>query len=250
MQERERDIVAGLVILMLILWGGFLIHRSPEFAGSFTGFILGSIAAFLMFIPLVYMFIKRIKLLKKQVTSHVPMRTLLAWHIYAGVLGPILALLHSGHRFESPLGISLIVLMLITVLSGFVGRYLMSQFSSEIRDKKKILADLQADYHRIADSLCQHAKQPIADLAIRQPILDFLLLFTGMSEQHNNNGRSAILLQLVDAMSDVEYSIKIHETFKLWFARWLKFHIVISLILYTLLIFHIGSEIYFGLRWL
>jgi hypothetical protein len=28
-------------------------------------------------------------------------------HIYAGVLGPILGVLHSGHRFESPLGIAL-----------------------------------------------------------------------------------------------------------------------------------------------
>lgn len=250
MQERERDIVTGLVILMLIVWGGFLFHRSPEFAGSFTGFILGSIAAFLMFIPLMYMFIKRIKRLKKQVTPHVRMRTLLAWHIYAGVWGPILALLHTGHRFESLLGISLIVLVLITVLSGFIGRYLMSQFSSDIRDKKKILADLQADYHRIANTLCQQAKQPIAELAIRRPVLGPLLIFAGMSEQRNNHGNSALLLQLVDAMSDVEYSIKIHEIFKLWFSRWLKFHIVISLILYALLIFHIGSEIYFGLRWL
>lgn len=250
MQERERDVVTGLVVLMLILWGGFLLHRSPEFAGSFTGFILGSIAALLMFIPLVYMIIKRIRSLKKRVTKTVRMRTLLAWHIYAGVLGPVLALLHTGHRFESSLGIGLTVLMLITVLSGFIGRYLMSQFSSEIRDKKAMLATLEADYHRVADSLCQHAKQPLVDMAIRRPILAPVFLLSESSEQRAGRARSTKLLRIVDAMSDLEYSIKIHETFKLWFARWLKFHIVISLILYVLLIFHIGSEIYFGLRWL
>ena len=250
MQERERDVVTGLVVLMLILWGGFLLHRSPEFAGSFSGFILGSIAALLMFIPLVYMIIKRIRPLKKRVTKTVRMRTLLAWHIYAGVLGPVLALLHTGHRFESPLGISLTVLVMITVLSGFVGRYLMSQFSSEIRDKQKMLTTLKTDYHRVADSLCQHAKQPLVDFAIRRPLLAPVFLLSESSEQRADRDRSTMLLRIVDAMSDLEYSIKIHETFKLWFSRWLKFHIVISLILYVLLVFHIGSEIYFGLRWL
>lgn len=58
------------------------------------------------------------------------------------------------------------------------------------------------------------------------------------------------VLQLIDSLSDVEYSIKIHDTAKLWFKRWLKFHIVISLLLYVILIFHIVTEIYFGLRWL
>jgi hypothetical protein len=250
MQESERDVVTGLVVLMLILWGGFLLHRSPEFAGSFTGFILGSMAALLMFIPLVYMIIKRIRSLKKRVTQTVRMRTLLAWHIYAGVLGPVLALLHTGHRFESPLGIGLTVLMLITVLSGFIGRYLMSQFSSEIREKQKMLANLKADYHRVADSLCQHAKQPLVDFTIRRPLLAPVFLLSKSSEQRAGRARSGMLLQIVDAMSDLEYSIKIHETFKRWFGRWLKLHIVISLTLYVLLIFHIGSEIYFGLRWL
>jgi hypothetical protein len=250
MKESERNVVTGLVALMMILWGGFLVHRSPEFAGSLTGGILGIVAALLMFIPLIYMIIKRIKPLKKRITATVRMPTLLAWHIYAGVVGPILALLHTGHRFESPLGISLTVLMLITVLSGFIGRYLMSQFSSEIRDKQKMLKSLRTDYHRIADTLCQRAKQPLAELIIKRSLLAPLFLFSADSKRHADRRRSNMLLQIVDAMSDLEYSVKMHEAFKNWFGRWLKFHIVISLALYILLIFHIGIEIYFGLRWL
>lgn len=250
MKERERDVVTGLVVLMTILWGGFLFHRSPEFAGSLSGGILGILAALLMFVPLVYMIIKRIKPIKRRITATVRMPTLLAWHIYAGVVGPILALLHTGHRFESPLGISLTVLMMVTVLSGFIGRYLMSQFSSEIRDKQKMLQALQSDYHRLADKLCQRAKQPLAELSIKRSLLTPLLLFSSASGKHTGRRKSAKLLQIVDAMSDLEYSVKMHEAFKSWFGRWLKFHIVISLVLYVLLVFHIGIEIYFGLRWL
>ena len=40
MKERERIIVTGLVTLMFILWLGFLVHRSPRFAGSLWGGVL------------------------------------------------------------------------------------------------------------------------------------------------------------------------------------------------------------------
>jgi hypothetical protein len=56
-------------------------------------------------------------------------------------------------------------------------------------------------------------------------------------------------LRLAESMADLEYAIKTHETFKRWFSRWLKFHIVISVILYVLLALHVWSGIHFGLRW-
>jgi hypothetical protein len=37
---------------------------------------------------------------------------------------------------------------------------------------------------------------------------------------------------------------------KRWFGRSLKLHIALSVILYVLLALHIGSGIFFGLRWL
>jgi hypothetical protein len=61
-------------------------------------------------------------LLKKVVTQRVSMRTLLTWHIYAGIVGPILAILHTGHKFNSSLGIALTAMMILVTLSGFVGR--------------------------------------------------------------------------------------------------------------------------------
>ena len=56
-------------------------------------------------------------------------------------------------------------------------------------------------------------------------------------------------MRLAESMADLEYAIKTHETFKRWFAAWLKLHIVISLILYGLLALHIWAGIHFGLRW-
>ena len=52
MRERERMVVGGLVVLMLLLWLGLVVHRSPRFAGSLEGAVLGIAAAVLMAAPL------------------------------------------------------------------------------------------------------------------------------------------------------------------------------------------------------
>ncbi len=40
-----------------------------------------------------------------------------------------------------------------------------------------------------------------------------------------------------------------HEAFKRWFGKWLKLHIVISVLLYVLLALHVWAAVHFGLRW-
>src|SRR5262245_53965688 len=98
MREHERLIVGGLVSLLLILTPGFLVHFDPRFAGSFAGFVLGVAAALLMLATLVYLMFKRIDGLRRRA----PMRLVLQAHVIAGVTGPLLAMLHSGHKFQSP----------------------------------------------------------------------------------------------------------------------------------------------------
>ncbi len=104
--ERERTIIGGLLLLQLILWLGFLVHRSPRFPGSLTGGVLGVSAALLMILPpLVYSAAKRIEFFKQIVSKRISLGTLLTWHVYTGIVASILAILHTGHRFESNLGI-------------------------------------------------------------------------------------------------------------------------------------------------
>ncbi|QEG35803.1 hypothetical protein [Bythopirellula goksoeyrii] len=254
MKERERILVTALVVLMLITWLGFPFHESPRFAGSLWGGVFGVTGALLMLAPLAYMIVKRVKPLKQYTTKFVSKRTLLAWHIYAGVLGPILVVIHSGHKYESPLGIALTAMTLLVVLSGFVGRYLMQQFSQEIREKKTLLDGLKAIYDQIRTKLVtQH--QPA--LAI-QPFTGFFSRLTAsffLSENSADFSSSAEtpspreMVRLAESIADVEYAIDTHGKFKTWFGKWLKFHIVISFILYGLLILHVWTAIHFGLRW-
>lgn len=251
MKERERAVISGLVVLMGILWLGFLVHRSPRFAGSSWGGVLAVFGGLLMLVPVPYAFVKRIKPLKKVVTRRVSMRTLLAWHIYAGILGPILVLLHSGHKFESPLGVVLTATTLVVVVSGFVGRYLLGRFSQEIREKKAMLSKLGAAYERACAELASRPDQAAALRPFSGRVSRLLVGFFVSAPAVEPAGATSpgTLLGLADSIADVEYAIGTHERFKRWFGRWLKWHIAVSLLLYAFLGLHVWASVHFGLRW-
>ncbi|MBL8765154.1 MAG: hypothetical protein JNM07_12885 [Phycisphaerae bacterium] len=252
MQERERPIVTGLVLLLVVLTLGFYIHRDPRFPGSLTGGVLGISAAALMLLPLVYLIIKRIPPLKRAVTPAVSMQTLLAIHIYAGVLAPILGILHSGHKFQSPLGIALTTMMVVVALSGFVGRSLMGQIAAGARDQQQLLSGLRREYDRIADDLVQSPEQA----ATLRPLAGFFTRLAAPFFVRDRSGptgpapAAARALRLSESMADVEYAIKSHDIAKAAFGRWLACHIVIAIVLYALLAVHVWSVWYFGIRWL
>ncbi len=57
-------------------------------------------------------------------------------------------------------------------------------------------------------------------------------------------------MRLAESIADLEYAIKTHELLKRRTSRWLKIHIITSCAFYILLILHIWSAIYFGIRYL
>jgi len=244
MKDRERIIVSGLVLLMLLTWLGFAFHRSPDFAGSFWGGVLGVSGAALMLVPLLYLFIKRIPPLKKIATKHISMRTWLTIHIYAGIFGPILVILHTGHKFESALGIALTGMTLIVVISGFIGRYLMSFISGELREKRATLTSLRKEYDLLA-AQTSGALAPSESEEVKHPLRARLTAWL----QPTSHPGVVKALHLAGAIADLEYAIASNEKFKRAFSTWLKLHIVISFTLYGLLGLHIWASIHFGLRW-
>lgn len=245
MKEPDRHVIASLTVLMLLLWLGFVVHRSPRFAGSLWGGMLGISGALLMLVPLLYLIVKRIPILREMVTKQVSMRTLLAWHIYAGILGPILALLHTGHKFVSPLGIALTAFMMIVALSGFAGRYLMSHFTETIREKKEMLTQLEIAYWQTVGQTASLTDQ----IAFSPSFGRFRPRMAGIFSGRGASTVPTHVLQLVESMADLEYALKTHETFKRLFTGWLRFHIFISFLLYALLFLHVWAGIHFGLRW-
>ena len=251
-KERDGAIVGGLTFLLILLWLGFFVHRSHRFAGSVTGHAIGIAGATLMLVPLAYVFIKRVPGLKRVVTQRVPMRTLLAWHIYAGVLGPVLVLIHTGHHFHSPLGIALTAMTIIVALSGYIGRYLMKSIGEDLRTKKALLREAQEAFEALrahsssASPQVLAAPHPMGLLGkLRSALFDDALAPPSKSTQFAQRSLRVAALQ-----ADLEYAVRTQESVKKVFGKWLKVHIGISFLLYALLALHVWASIHFGLRWL
>lgn len=238
MRERERAVVSGIFAVLLVAWLGFFVHRSPRFPGSATGAAFGIGGALLMLVPLAYVIVKRVPKLRALVTKRVSLRTLLAWHVYAGIVGPLLALVHTGHRFDSTLGIALTATMLILVVSGYVGNYLYAYTSRELHEKRSMLVRLQMELEKARAELQPGALAHVGALSF---------LAAGAV---GLDAPSLRAVRIIDAIADVELAIRARSLFERWFRRWLWLHIALSVVLYALLAAHVWAGIYYGLRWL
>lgn len=222
MSETEKISVGALLSALALVVPGFLLHVAPRFSGSFVGSLFGIAGATLLVLLLIYSLVKRFPWLKERATKHASLRALLGFHIYAGVIGGLLGIIHTGHKFHSPLGIGLVTAMLTVIFTGFIGRYYLADVGSDLREQQQMLAVLRTRYDRSAAALAGGPADPLP------------VSFMG----------------LIDGIAELEYSIEGRETLKLIFSRWMVVHIAAAIVMYSLLALHIWNGVYYGLRWL
>jgi hypothetical protein len=215
-------------------------------AGSGLGAVFGISGAVLMLVPLVYVLAKRIPLLHKLLTRHVSMQAWLSVHIYTGIFGALLALIHTGHKYHSPLGIALTATMLLVVVSGIVLRYLVPFVNVDMRDKLLFLQTARGDLDS-AWGVLEEAPNQRKGLP-KFPWLTAALGAIGLPAAFDTP--AVRVTALAESVADLEYSIRTHELLMRWFSRALKIHLILSVAMYALLAGHVASGLYFGLRWL
>ena len=217
MRERASFIVGALAVLLLALPLGYLLHVSARFPGSLAGSLIGVAGALLMLIALAYPLAKRVPWIHDRLTPKVSLPSLLALHVYTGVLGPILGVVHSAHKFTSPLGIALVASMLVVVLSGYVGRFYLGRVAKGVRGRSGELGELQRT-----------------------------LAALGLGGESKEDMREGVAL----AVADMESAVRTERAVQQLLQRWLYLHIIVGVLLYVLLTLHIWAGLYFGLRWL
>ena len=216
MNGTERVAVGMLLAVVALFAPGFLLHAAPRFPGSLVGGLLGVAGASAMVLLLAYSLAKRVPWLKRRAA----LGGVLSFHVYAGAVGAVSGILHTGHKYQSPLGIALVTAMLVVVLSGFAGRYRLAQIGADIREQRRELGALRARYDLVAANL---ANVPPDGVPVRA---------------------------LVGAIADLEDAIRRREALKRAFSRWIVLHVAAALVFYPLLALHVWSGIYYGLRWL
>lgn len=242
MKERDRIVVTAVVGVLLFAWLGFLVHRSPRFAGSGVGAAFGIAGALFMLVPLAYPIVKRSSVLNKRLTPHLSLQGWMKLHVYAGIVGPLLGIIHTGHKFDSALGVMLTAVMLLVVVSGFAGRYLLSYANQGIKEKLLLLQTARGDLDSAWGTL--KASRPDQRPLPKRPLL------AAVGFELQPVGAEAQVTRVAEAVADLEFAVRTHELFKRWCQRWLWAHLGLSVLLYGLLALHVSSGIYFGLRWL
>lgn len=246
MKNQERIIVSSIFAVLVFGWLGFLLHVSSDFAGSGLGAVFGITGAVLMLVPLIYVLVKRIPFFKKHLTKYISLQTWLSIHIYTGIVGALFALIHTGHKYVSPLGIALTAAMLLVVVTGYVLRYLTKFVSLDVKDKLLLLQTARGDLDS-AWGVMEKSSEESASLP-KAPLLTAGLGSLGLS--FASDSPAGQVTTLAEGVADLEYSIQTDELLKRWFARALTAHIILSVTMYALLAAHIAAGIYFGLRWL
>ena len=119
----------------------------------------------------------------------------------------MLGIVHTGHKFNSPLGIALVVAMLAVVFSGFAGHYFVVQLGTDLRSQQGMLAVLRTRYDAVARALMSGSSAALA--AVDDMTLPGLL--TGIV--------------------DLELSITEREALNRSLSRWVVLHIGAALVI-------------------
>jgi hypothetical protein len=122
MQSKNKELwlslLAAVIITAIYAFVIYWYHAVPA-AGSFFGHLIGVVGFLLMLVTeTLYSFRKRSR--KGRWGS---MASWLQFHIFTGLVGPYMVLLHTSWKFNGLAG-AITLLTIIIVISGFIGRYI------------------------------------------------------------------------------------------------------------------------------
>jgi hypothetical protein len=196
-----------------------------------------------------------------------PVQHWLSFHIFTGIIGPFLVLMHTGLAFRGLAGISTF-LTAIVVGSGFVGRYLYTALprtiSGAVSSRQEILAETRRIELRLSQFQAQRSAQVrriIARLSQRSEVRNPLLTVFGRTfyqwrfrrrlrralrelRQIEEGQREQIEI-LMSRKRELERQIEMLETARRMLRFWHILHIPVGLTLFFSVAIHVMATLYF-----
>jgi hypothetical protein len=198
-------------------------------------------------------------------------------HIFLGVMGPLLITLHTAMKFHGIVSISFFS-MVAVALSGVFGRYIYMQIPRDARGHaldlnkarsrvEKIQEDLSRE-HKLSENLVQSITQfagvsnrpgSSRTRAILHSIGRDLTLNSRTRRLHRSLRRSGTDLpdSLIDEVvalakesSLLERRIAQVDSMNEMFHYWHIFHKPFAVIMYIIMVLHVGVAVAFGYRWI
>ena len=268
MQRSNRELWYALLTIALITAGYDLaIVRLGEIpaASGLVGHGLGIVGFLLMLMTETLYSLRR----RSRYVRWGRMATWLRVHIFTGVVGPYLVLLHTSWKFNGLAG-AVMLLTLVVVVSGFTGRYIYTaiprtasgieveirQLESEIAAAEVELQNWLADARWSTGPLVQRLAylpegphNPLL-LVLGRPLLEWNYHLQWWRAKRRmdpaTRAQARELEKLVGRRRTLHRQRASMAVARRMLATWRSIHIPISVVLFTAALVHIGAAIYYA----
>lgn len=264
---------AALAVILLYAWEGLSYYGTPLIErprhedywtlkpGGSRGHLLGIVGSSLMVVMLVYSVRKRTKALR----GAGKLRDWLDFHIFCGVIGPLLVVLHSSFKVHGLVALSFWS-MVVVALSGVLGRYLYLQIPRtragdqlSLKEVEELNADLTG---RLQEELGEEplkelealaaggiaAGTPLLPLLLRMPLDGIRLRWRLRSFRTRHRG-SAELTRAIRQKALLQRRLLLWNRLQELFHHWHVLHKPFAVVMYVFMILHIAVAIMTGYAW-
>jgi hypothetical protein len=186
----------------------------------------------------------------------------LEFHIFCGMLGPILIIFHSNFKVEGLVSISFWS-MIISSTSGIVGRYFYIQTLRKKEDLKKRITSLKNQFitkyrDRFSDEKFEEIFIYTYEATgikedIKNPVLIFIsclradvdLMFTDLGKKYQLNKSDGNFLKTIGLENR---RASLYGPFNQLLGYWHSFHLPFAFFMYLVAIIHIVAALLFGVK--
>lgn len=187
------------------------------------------------------------------------MSTWLQIHIFTGLIGPFMVLLHSSWKFNGLAGV-LMLMTVIIVLSGIVGRYIYTAVPRTVDGAEVAARDLEQQI-ALADAKLQELGAPRLDFATTPASGGAALIFGRALDRWRYNravdralttlgsagqARARQLKLLLDERFKIQRQVDSLAVARRVLAVWHTIHIPIGVALFTVAAIHIVETLYYA----
>jgi hypothetical protein len=231
------------------------------YPGSILSLTLGIAALFLLICILIYSLRRNIPSLRNKGD----LNNWLDFHIFCGILGPILVLFHSNFKVGGLIALGFWS-MVISVLSGIIGRYFFLQVNQEAsywhhltRHYEGIFVKIQEQF-KISNSLLQSLKIRATEVAggpipnrpaptpmqalFKSVYCDLRLLLS----TPNMHGLPPKVADIFIQYGLATRKIYLLEQYRKLMGYWKTFHLPFAVIMYLVIFIHVATYFFFGVK--
>lgn len=259
MLQRSRELIYAVIAMIFITLGYLLVQvvygEAPS-ASSFWGHSIGVLGFVLMLMTETLYSIRK----RSKSARWGQMSNWLEFHIFTGLVGPFMVLLHPGWQFNGLAGV-LSLLTVLIVISGIIGRYIYTAVPRTADGIQVDLAVMKSQVEEIASKM--ESLNQTDELEIRS---DRMPRKFGMGKGRSDlvesapvsvqsirlqaaagvGGSGKTLTELRHERDRLNHAISRFQAARKLFSFWHAIHIPLGLTLFLIAFIHIGAAIYYA----